>query len=84
MSNELVFYQTITVDIDYSASSRAVSAQRLLKTDSFTQKRLQQSVDNSVPSYRELRDEGIDYLMIVDAEKLPTGNPWPITMRELA
>ncbi|MCB5268856.1 MAG: C25 family cysteine peptidase [Candidatus Cloacimonadaceae bacterium] len=75
MSNELVFYQTITVDIDYSASSRAVSAQSLLKTDHFTQKRLQQSVDNSVPSYRELRDEGIDYLMIVDAEKLANWQP---------
>jgi hypothetical protein len=73
--NELIFYQVIEVEVSYQATARAQDAASLLKQDAFVQKRLQQSVDNPVPQYHGTRDEGIEYLMIVDAEKFDNWQP---------
>lgn len=73
--NELVFYSVIEVEVSYQASARAQDAVRLLKQDAFVQKRLQQSVDNAVPQYYGTRNDGIEYLMIVDGEKFDNWQP---------
>lgn len=75
VKNELIFYQSLDIRIDYTPSPRAIEALSLLKKDPFIQKRLSQSVDNPVPSYQSLRESGVEYLMIVDAEKMNNWQP---------
>ena len=75
LRDELVFYQNISVEIEYAPSARALAAQRLLKKDAFVQKRLMQSVDNAAPQYAATREAGFEYLMIVDAEKIANWQP---------
>ncbi len=46
LTNELIFYRELSVEISYSNSARAIEAMRFLKQDSFTASRLQKIVDN--------------------------------------
>ncbi|MDD2507026.1 MAG: C25 family cysteine peptidase [Candidatus Cloacimonetes bacterium] len=75
--NELVFYKSAVVEIEYQPSTRAREATRLLKKDAFVSQRLMQCVDNhyAVPSYRSDRTVGIEYLMIVDEAKVSNWEP---------
>lgn len=76
-SNELVFYKSIVVELDHEPGLRAMEATKLLKNDAFTARRLKQSVDNqsAVPTYRSVRTNGIEYLMIVDEAKFTNWQP---------
>ncbi|MDY0151142.1 MAG: C25 family cysteine peptidase [Candidatus Cloacimonas sp.] len=74
--NELVFYQQISVDISYSATSKAQAALRFLKQDAFTAKRLRQSVDNAgAISISRTIPTGVEYLIVADAAKLANWVP---------
>jgi hypothetical protein len=74
-TDELVFYQNLTVDIEFAPTARAFSAMGILKKDSFTANRLSASVDNPVPEYRENRESGVEYLIISDQEKMSNWQP---------
>lgn len=73
--DELVFYQKLDIRVDYAVSSRATDALELLKKDPFIQKRLSQSADNSTLQYQSFRQSGVEYLMIVDADKMNNWQP---------
>lgn len=74
LKNELVFYQKLSVDIEYSFSSRAAEAAQLLKQDSFTASRLRNSVDNpEAIQIARTRETGVEYLIVCDQAKL---NNW--------
>ena len=72
----LKFYQTISVTVVTSFSSRASESLRLKKEDAFTYTRLTNSVDNTdrLPRYLE-RTEGFEYLIIYDAAKQTQWQP---------
>ncbi|HPV14546.1 MAG TPA: C25 family cysteine peptidase [Candidatus Cloacimonadota bacterium] len=65
LTNELVFYQSVSITVESHSSSRAQAALALLKQDAFISERLKSSVDNidQLPSYRN-RQSGADYLII--------------------
>jgi hypothetical protein len=75
--DELVFYKYVTVEIDYQTGERAANALNLMKKDAIIAKRLQNSVDNmdAIPQYNSNRDTGVEYLMIIDGEKLTNWQP---------
>jgi len=77
LKDELIFYKHVTVEIDYQPGSRAIQALNLLKKDEFIARRLRQSVDNhaAINSYGGIRNTGVEYLMIIDAEKLSNWQP---------
>lgn len=75
LRDELIFYQSLDIRVDYAPSARATAALNLLKKDTFIQKRLSQSVDNEIPGYQSLRQSGVEYLMIVDADKYNNWQP---------
>jgi len=76
ITNKLTFYKTVSVDVDYSQSARAIDASSLLKQDAFTAQRLLKSVDNpeSIVTNPQ-RITGYNYLMIIDQEKLSNWQP---------
>lgn len=77
VKDELVFYREIWIDIEYKPGLQAQKALSLLKKDPFVSRRIMDSVDNKsmVPTYRTYRDAGIEYLMIIDAEKIGNWQP---------
>ncbi|MDD2228531.1 MAG: C25 family cysteine peptidase [Candidatus Cloacimonetes bacterium] len=77
-TNKLTFYRTISVDVDYKQSARAIDASSLLKQDAFTAMRLRQTVDNATDittNTTATRTTGYNYLMIIDQEKLSNWQP---------
>jgi hypothetical protein len=79
LSQQLVFYQNVTVVVKTSPTSAAASALDLLKQDAFTAQYLQRSVDNTdqIPMY-ETRTNGTEYLIIYDTAKLAQWTPFKI------
>jgi len=76
LTNELVFYRELSVEISYSNSARAIEAMHFLKQDSFTASRLQKIVDNpETITITSSRETGIEYLIVVDAEKITQWTP---------
>lgn len=77
LRDELIFYKNVTVEIKYIAQERAQAALDLLKQDSFTAHRLHNSIDNphALPRYNSFRDGGVEYLMIIDGNKLGNWQP---------
>lgn len=77
LKNELVFYKYVDVIVDYEPGIKAQNALQLLKKDAFVEQRLGKSVDNlgDLPGYRDYRDAGIEYLMIIDEEKQDNWQP---------
>lgn len=74
LKNELVFYQSVVISVESQIADRAQAALALLKQDAFTRKRLITSVDNAdVIPYYQMRQSGIDYLIIHAAAKV---NQW--------
>lgn len=76
LNDELIFFKRVRVEIDHAPSAKAMAATALLKQDSFIEKRLKRSVDNSndIPSYRNDSNSGIEYLMIIEASKASLWN----------
>lgn len=76
ISNKLVFYKTIVVDVQYIPTNRAQQASELLKTDYFVSNRLRSSVDNlsEIPAYSS-RQTGINYLIIAAQAKVSNWLP---------
>ncbi|HPS61091.1 MAG TPA: C25 family cysteine peptidase [Candidatus Cloacimonas sp.] len=76
LTNELVFYRELSVEIIYRNSAKAIEAMRFLKQDAYTAKRLQNSVDNpqSIILSRT-REPGIEYLIVADAAKVTQWTP---------
>ncbi len=76
-SNTLLFYSDIEIEISYNSGPRALAAMDLLKKDAFITKNLNQSVDNAgdIPVYTSVRDDGYEYLMIIDGAKLAQWQP---------
>ncbi len=74
--NELVFYQTLSINIDYNASNRASNALQLLKQDPLTAARLRNSIDNpeAIQSART-RETGVEYLIVCDQNKISNWEP---------
>ncbi len=76
LSGKLTFYQQLSVNISYELSARATEAQRLLKQDEFTANRLKKSVDNpETISINRNRETGVEYLIVLDGEKLSQWQP---------
>jgi len=76
LKKELVFYQQLSVTLDYSPTTRAEEARALLKDDEFTANRLKHSVDNTdAISYSRTRETGTEYLIVIDAAKLSNWQP---------
>ena len=73
---QLTYFKSITVEVDYSAGTEAQNALNLLKQDASTAQRLKKAVDNKgdVPSY-SARTTGFEYLIICDAAKLANWQP---------
>lgn len=74
--NELVFYQTLSINIDFNASNRASNALQLLKQDPLTAARLRNSIDNpeAIQSART-RETGVEYLIVCDQNKISNWEP---------
>ena len=77
VKNELVFYPRIEVEVNYTSTSKAITALDLLKKDVFIMQRLTTSVDNAsqIPQYRSTPQSGYEYLMIIDGEKTAQWQP---------
>jgi len=76
LKNELVFYQTLNVEVEYSFSARAAAAAQLLKQDIFTAQRLQKSVDNpEAIQISRTRETGVEYLIVCDQSKIANWMP---------
>ncbi len=77
LSNELIFYPRIDVEVNYTGTAQAAAAMDLLKKDAFTMERLKTSVDNStdIPYYSFVREAGSEYLMIIDGSKAAQWQP---------
>ncbi|MCB5264614.1 MAG: C25 family cysteine peptidase [Candidatus Cloacimonetes bacterium] len=77
VKNELVFYPRIDVEVNYASTAKAITAMDLIKKDAFIMQRLKTSVDNvsEIPQYSFTRQNGYEYLMIIDGEKTPQWQP---------